>query len=139
MFKTPYLNIWNPICKKYQWVIPINIFAGESRSESSIQKNLKKNYYYVVRNDSCKCNINKFLVVSDEQVFRYYREDKVFNNWVNKMKVFPEPDLGKKNVYTNKYEGIDMIELYNYALLQNKKYIKMPPPDLICKQKKELK
>jgi hypothetical protein len=127
MFKTPYLNIWNPICKKYQWVIPINIF-----------KNFKKNnYYYVVRNDSCKCNINKFLVVSDEQVFRYYREDKVFNNWVNKMKVFPKPDLGKKNVYTNKYEGIDMIELYNYALLQNKKYIKIPPPDLICK--KELK
>ena len=111
MFKTPYLNIWNPICKKYQWVIAINIF-----------KNFKNNnYYYVVRNDSCKCNINKFIVVSDEQVFRYYIEDKVFNNWVNKIKTYPEPELGKKNVYTNKYEGIDMTEIYNYAVLQNKK------------------
>jgi len=122
MYETPYLNIWNPICKKYQWVIVINIL-----------KNLKKNnYYYVVRNDSCKCNINKFLIVSDEQVFRYYREDKVFNNWVNKIKTFPEPELGKKNVYTNKYEGIDMMELYDYAVLQNKKYIKHQPPILKC-------
>jgi hypothetical protein len=126
MFKTPYLNIWNPICKKYQWVIVINIL-----------KNLKKNnYYYVVRNDSCKCNINKFLIVSDEQVFRYYREDKVFNNWVNKIKTFSEPELGKKNVYTNKYEGIDMTEIYNYAVLQNKKYIKFPSPILTCKSLK---
>jgi len=129
MIKTPYLNIWNPICKQYQWVIPIYIFKN-------FQKN---NYYYIVRNDSCKCKINKFLVVSDEQVFRYYKEDKVFNNWVNKTKVFPEPELGKKNVYTNKYEGINMLELYNYAILQNKKYIKTGPPDLICKIKKEIK
>ena len=123
MYKTPYLNIWNPICKKYQWVIAINILKNFT----------KNNYYYVVRNDSCKCNINKYLVVSDEQVFRYYREDKVFNNWVNKIKTFPEPELGKKNVYTNKYEGINMMELYDYAVLQNKKYIKLPPPILTCK------
>jgi hypothetical protein len=129
MFKTPYLNIWNPICKKYQWVIAINIFKN----------NQKNNYYYVVRNDSCKCNINKYLVVSDEQVFRYYKEDKIFNNWVNKMKVFPEPELGNKNVYTNKYEGINMIELHNYAVLHNKRYVKPIPPVLECKIKNELK
>jgi len=120
MSKTPYLNIWNPICKQYQWVRTVYIF-----------KNLtKNNYYYVVNNEFCNCN--KYMIVSDEQVFRYAKEDKQFNNWVNKPKVFPEPELGKKNPYTNKFEGINMTEIYNYAVLNSKKYIKFAPPNLNC-------
>lgn len=125
MIKTPYLNIWNPICKKYQWVRAINIFKN-------YQKN---NFYYVVAindNNFCKCKLNKFLVVTDEQVFRYYREDKEFNNWINKIKIFPEPNLGEKNVYTNKYEGIKMEELYNYAKTQYPRYINFDPPNKCC-------
>jgi hypothetical protein len=126
-FRTPYINIWNPICKKYQWVRIVNLFKN----------NQKNNYYYVVNiseNNLCKCNINKFLVVTDELVFRYYREDSKFNNWINKVKIFPEPNLGIKNVYTNKYEGINMKELYKYASLNQTRYIKFPAPEE-CKLK----
>jgi len=125
MFRTPYLNIWNPICKRYQWVRPLNIFKD-------YQKN---NYYYVVditENGFCKCNLNKYIVVSDEQVFRYDRPSEM-NGWVNKVKTFPEPELGKQNVYTKKYEGIDMLELYEKAVKCNPRYVQFKPPQFECK------
>lgn len=51
MFRTPYLNIWNPICKRYQWVRTLNIFKD-------YQKNNFYNVVDITENGLCKCNVN---------------------------------------------------------------------------------
>jgi len=116
---TPYINIWNPLCKKYQWVRVINRFRLYGKTiKSHLDVNGNKDYpiednLYVVNlsdNNFCKCN--KFMVCTEEQIFRVAHYHK-FNKWVDKVKIFPEPNLGEKNVYTNKYKGVDVFENYN--------------------------
>jgi len=137
-FNTPYINIWNPICKKYMWVRIIHCFIEYNKKiKSHLDVNGNKDYeiednIYMVNvseNNFCKCN--QFLVCSEELIFRvppYYKSNK----WVDKIKFFPEPNLGKINVYTNKYKGFDMLELYKKAQLKYPKQIKIPEPNLIC-------
>lgn len=55
------------------------------------------------------------------------------NGWINKIKTFPEPELGKQNVYTKKYEGINMLELYEKAVKCNSRYVQFKPPQFDCK------
>jgi len=123
-FSTPMIKIWNPICNRYQWVrivIPLG----------------KIHVVCMTENNQCSCMNNKFLVVSESQVFRYSTPHKP-NGWVNKLLLFPQPDLGEKNVYTNKYSGIDMIALHKFAIHNYQKYIKFPSPIIKC-NKNELK
>ena len=123
-FSTPMIKIWNPICNRYQWVrivIPLG----------------KIHVVCLTENNQCSCMNNKFLVVSESQVFRYSAPHAP-NEWVNKPLLFPKPDLGVKNVYTNKYMGIDMIALHKFAIHNYPRYIKFSTPITTC-NKKELK
>jgi len=139
MFTTPMINIWNPICKRYQWLRTLNVL---SISDSyKIYKNDTRVYVVVMNeNNQCSCMMNdkgnKYLVVTDAQVFGHTKPH-IPNNWKYKIKVFPEPDLGEKNVYTNKYLGIDMKDLYHNIKNRYPKYIKFGEPNLeCCKNKK---
>jgi hypothetical protein len=126
-YRTPFINVWNPICKRYQWLRTINIFS------------FNNNYVYVAcmtENNQCKCLINKYLVVPDSLVFRASHPQ---NNWVNKVKTWPEPELGVKNVYTNKYMGIDMIDIYKKIKLNYPKYVRIDEPKLDCYHKNQMK
>ena len=116
---TPYINIWNPLCKKYQWVRVINrfkIYGNTIKSHLDVNGNkdytIEDNMYTVNLNDNSFCQCNRFMVVTEEQIFRVAHYHK-FDKWVDKVKIFPEPNLGTKNVYTNKYSGIDALENYN--------------------------
>jgi len=86
----------------------------------------------MTENNQCKCLTNKYLVITDDQVFRTSHPQ---NNWVDKIKTWSEPELGVKNVYTNKFMGIDMIELYKKVKYNHPRYIKMDEPKLDCKLK----
>ena len=141
-FNTPYINIWNPLCKKYMWVRIIYRFRQYNRTiKSRLDVNGNKDYvmedniYFVNvgENNFCKCN--KYLIISEELIFRvpYYHK---FNNWTDKVKIFPEPDLGEKNVYTNKYKGFDMIELYERAKINHPRYFSKSEVNLNCKELK---
>lgn len=143
-FNTPYINIWNPICKKYMWARVVYRFKQYNKTiKSRLDVNGNKDYemddniYFVNigENNFCKCN--KYLICSEELVFRvaYYHK---FDKWVDKIKIFPEPDLGEKNVYTNKYKGIDMVELYKSAKIKYPRYFSNCEHILDCKYK-ELK
>jgi len=113
MPRTPYINIWNPICKKFQWVRIVNIFKHYE----------KNNYYYavdVLENNFCKCNLNKYMLISDDYVYRYHIESK-YNNWINKNK----SDL-------KDYNKDDLVELYNYAKKTEPRYIRFDAPNITC-------
>jgi hypothetical protein len=136
MFTTPMINIWNPICKRYQWLRTLNIFSCSDTHK--IYKNDVRVYVAVMNeNNQCLCankdKGNKYLVVTDSQVFGHTKQH-IPNNWKPKMKIFPEPDLGEKNPYTNKYLGIDMTDLYNKMKLNYPRYIKFDPPVECCKK-----
>ena len=137
MFTTPMINIWNPICKKYQWLRTLNIL-----SISDTYKMYKDDtrVYVVVMNENNQCicsnngSGNKFLVVTDSQVFGHTKPH-IPNNWKPKIKVFPEPELGEKNPYTNKFLGIDMTDLYYKMKNRYPRYIKFNEPNLVCCKK----
>jgi hypothetical protein len=134
MPKTPFINIWNPICKKYQYLRILNIFTYSDTCK--LYKNDSKIYTVVMNeNNQCKCACegkgNKYLVVTDSQVFRYL-DPYLPNNWINKTKIFPNPNLGIKNIYTNKYSDIEMIDLYNFAKERYSRYIKFEKPTECC-------
>ena len=129
-YRTPFINIWNPICRKYQWLRTINIFSITDTYK--MYKDDPRVYVAcMVENSQCKCMINKYLVVTESQVFRTSHEP---NGWKNKVKVWPEPELGEKNVYTNKYKGIDMIDLYNKMKNRYPRYVRFDEPKLDCKE-----
>ena len=136
----PFINIWNPLCKKYQWVRVINRFKVLGKTiKSHLDVNNNKDYeiqdnYYVVNageNNFCECN--KFLVCKEEQIFRvaYYHK---FNKWVDKIKIYPEPNLGEKNVYTNKYSGVNSLENYNKLKQMYPRYVTFKAPIECCKK-----
>jgi len=136
MFTTPMINIWNPICKRYQWLRTLNIFSISDTYK--IYKNDVRAYVVVMNeNNQCPCskiknsNTNNYLVVTDSQVFRH-STSHIPNNWINKQKVFPEPELGEKNPYTNKYMGIDMKELYFHIKNKYPRYIRFDEPNYDC-------
>jgi len=142
LINTPYINIWNPICKKYMWVRIVYRFKQYTKTiKSRLDVNGNKDYdiddnlymVNVIENNFCKCN--KYMIFSEELVFRvpYYH---TFDKWVDKIKIFPEPDLGEKNVYTNKYKGVDLLELYKKAKLNYPRQVTIPEPNLICKELK---
>jgi hypothetical protein len=85
----------------------------------------------LTENGQCKCMTNKYLVITESQVFRTSHPP---NGWKNKVKVWPEPELGEKNVYTNKYMGIDMNDLYNKIKNRYPRYIRFDEPKLDCKE-----
>jgi len=122
LFKTPFINVWNPICKKYQWLRVIYSF-----SISDTHKMHKNDTVVYVTNPSennqcsCLCNSNKYIIFTDSQVFRNTHPPLNFNN---KIKTFPEPELGEKNVYTNKYMGINMLDLHDKIKIKYPRYIK---------------
>jgi hypothetical protein len=125
--RTPFINVWNPICKKYQWLRVVNTF---SISDSHKMYKDDTNVYVtrMTENNQCKCKLNKFLIFTDSQVFRTTHP----HNTNIKMKTFPEPELGEKNVYTNKYMGIDMVDLYKKIKEKYPRYIKFDEPKLKC-------
>jgi hypothetical protein len=134
-YRTPFINIWNPICKKYQWLRIVNIFSINDTYK--MYKDDSRVYVgCMIENSQCKCITNKYLVVTDSQVFRTSHEP---NNWINKVKVWPEPELGEKNVYTNKYKGIDMIDLYNNMKSRYPRNVKFDEPNLICSNSNQMK
>lgn len=129
MIRSPYINIWNPLCKKYQWVRIINRLQKYGKTvKSNIDGSVVDDCFYVVNtSDNNFCPCNKFMVITEEQIFRvaYYHK---FPNWVDKIKIFPEPPLGIKNVYTNKYSGINPLEVYNEAKKNFPRYVNCKPP-----------
>ena len=130
-FNTPYINIWNPICKKYMWVRIIYCLQDNDKAIKNNNNKMVQNLYMVnlEENNFCKCN--KYLICNDELIFRtspHYKSDRR----IDKIKVFPEPELGKKNVYTNKYEGINLLDLYKTTKLKYPRQIKMHEPNLKC-------
>jgi hypothetical protein len=134
MFTTPMINIWNPICKRYQWLRTLSIISISDTYK--MYKNDTRVYVVAVNeNNQCVCaskgKCNKYLVVTDSQVFGHTKPH-IPNNWKPKTKVFPEPDLGEKNLYTNKYIGIDMKDLYHNIKNRYPKYIKFGEPNLEC-------
>jgi hypothetical protein len=134
MFTTPMINIWNPICRKYQWLRTTNIFSISDNYK--MYKNDTRVYIVcMTENNQCPCApqgmSNKFLVVTDSQVFGHTKAH-IPNNWKPKVKTFPEPDLGDINPYTNKYLGIDMKDLYNKMKNRYHRYIKFDEPNLKC-------
>ena len=143
-FTTPMINIWNPICKRYQWLRVLNIFSISDTYK--IYKNDVRVYVTVLNeNNQCPCsnikgniNCNKYLVVTDSQVFRH-STPHIPNNWKNKTKVFPEPELGEKNPYTNKYLGIDMTALYFHIKKSYPRQIRFDEPNYDCCNNKQMK
>jgi hypothetical protein len=129
-FRTPFINIWNPICRKYQWVRLVNIFSI-SDTYKMYKDDSRVYVACMIENNQCKCMMNPYLVVTDSQVFRTSHPP---NGWKNKVKVWPEPDLGEKNVYTNNYMGINMIDLYNKMKYRYPRYIRFNEPKLDCKE-----
>jgi len=124
------INIWNPICKRYQWLRILNTFGISDNYK--MYKDDPKVYVVVLNeNNQCTCNINKYLVVTDSQVFGHTKQHTP-NYWTPKTKIFPEPDLGEKNPYTNKYSGIDMKDLYNFAKNRYPRYITFEEPNFKC-------
>lgn len=134
MFTTPMINIWNPICKKYQWLRTLNIFSI-SDTYKMYKDDTRVYVVCMTENNQCTCIpqeiSNKFLVVTDSQVFNHTKSH-IPNNWKPKMKIFPQPDLGEKNPYTNKYLGIDMKDLYYKIKNRYPRYIKFDEPNLEC-------
>ena len=129
-FRTPFINIWNPICRKYQWLRTVNIFSI-SDTYKMYKDDPRVYVACMIENNQCKCMMNPYLVVTESQVFRTTHPP---NGWKNKVKVWPEPDLGEKNVYTNKYMGIDMIDLYNKMKNRYPRYVRFDEPKLECKE-----
>ena len=134
MFTTPMINIWNPICKKYQWLRPLNIFSISDTCK--MYKNDTRVYVVVMNeNNQCVCAVegkgNKYLVVTDSQVFGHTKPH-IPNNWKPRTKIFPQPELGEKNPYTNKYIGINMKDLYYAMKNRYPRYIRFDEPILEC-------
>jgi hypothetical protein len=132
-FKTPFINVWNPICRKYQWLRTVYIFSI-SDTHKMYKDDPRVFVACVIENDQCKCMKNKYLAITDSQVFRTTHEP---NGWKNKVKAWPEPELGEKNVYTNKYKGIDMLDLYNKMKARYPRYVKFDEPKFDCNENKE--
>ena len=127
-FRTPFINIWNPICKKYQWLRIVNIFSINDTYK--MYKDDSRVYVAcMTENHQCKCLKNKYLVVTDSQVFRTTHQP---NGWKDQVKVWSEPELGEKNVYTNKYMGIDMIDLYKKMKDRYPRNIRFDEPKMNC-------
>jgi len=136
MFTTPMINIWNPICKKYQWLRIVHIFSISDNFKIYINDS-RVFAVCMNENNQCECSnnstnkVNKFLVVTESQVFRYYKGIAP-NHWINKPKIFPEPELGLKNQYTNKYLGINMTDLYFKIKKTNPKSMSFEEPNINC-------
>jgi len=127
-FRTPFINIWNPICKKYQWLRIVNIFSINDTYK--MYKDDSRVYVAcMTENQQCICLKNKYLVVTDSQVFRTTHQP---NGWKDKVKVWPEPELGEKNVYTNKYMGINMNDLYKKMKDRYPRNIRFDEPKMNC-------
>jgi hypothetical protein len=134
MFTTPMINVWNPICKKYQWLRTLNILSI-SDTYKMYKDDTRVYIVCMTENNQCICSNhglgNKYLVVTDSQVFNHTKPH-IPNNWKPKIKVFPEPELGEKNPYTNKYLGIDMKDLYYNIKNKYPRYIRFEEPTLEC-------
>jgi hypothetical protein len=126
---TPFIKIWNPICNRYQWVRIVRSFGGFVKNDTQIH------LVCMTENNQCQCMSNKYLLISQEQVFRY-TPAHFPNNWINKPIVFPQPDLGTKNVYTNKYSGINMTEVYEKIKKDYSRTVSFPPPKECAKELK---
>ena len=112
IIRTPFINVWNPICKRYQWLRILNTF---SISDTYKMYNNDTNVYVTVLNENnqSKCTLNKYLIFTDSQV---YRTTHPPNNWVNKIKTFP----GNSD--------IDMIDLYKKIKEKYPRYVKFEEP-----------
>ena len=131
---TPFIKIWNPICNRYQWVRIVTCF-GYSDTGKIYKDDSRAYIVCMTENSQCQCMENKYLVVTESQIFRY-NPVHFPNNWKNKIPIFPKPELGDKNVYTNKYSDINMLELYETIKKNYPKYFKVLAPK---ECKKELK